>query len=255
MVRAKTYQQAGPRRASLSEIGFPAVDRGGNSPNLFFDPKSSESAFPPFSTGQRDDLFQRAALDVALGFWQGQTAVEQALVWAWDARPWPIFPIREDIWSDGPNWAFGHWLNGRAGLSELGGVLADSCMRGGVRVDTSAVTGLVDGFALTGVSSLRSALQPLVTAYGLEVIERDGGLSFTMRDTGPVQDVTEAELAEGGMLRTRRLLDKVPGALRLTYSDGAEAYQPATVEARQPLGDRGMVIDVSLPLVLTETRA
>lgn len=254
-VAMATKWVAGSKPIRLSEIGFPALDRGGNSPNLFFDPKSSESALPPFSTGERDDLFQRAALDVALGFWQGQSSVEQALVWAWDARPWPIFPLREDIWSDGPNWAFGHWLNGRAGLSELGGVLRDICARGGVTIDARAVTGLVDGFALTGVSSLRGALQPLVAAYGLDVIERDGGLVFSMLDAGPVRDIGIAQLTEGGMMRTRRLLDKVPGALRLTYTDGAEAYQPATVEARHLAGDRGMVIDVSLPLVLTETRA
>lgn len=250
-----TQWQPGSKPIRLSEIGFPALDRGGNSPNLFFDPKSSESAFPPFSTGERDDLYQRAALDVSLSFWQGQDSVEQALVWCWDARPWPIFPIREDIWSDGPNWRFGHWLNGRAGLSELGGVLRDICARGGVDVDASLVTGLVDGFALTGVSSLRGALQPLVTAFGLDVIERYGGLVFSMRDAGPITDIDQAEMTDGGVARTRRLLDKVPGALRLTYSDGGEAYQPASVEARNPRGDRGMVIDVSLPMVLTETRA
>lgn len=252
---APTRWRAGSKPIRLSEIGFPAVDRGGNSPNLFFDPKSSESAFPPFSTGERDDLFQRAALDVSLSFWQAQAGVEQALVWCWDARPWPLFPIREDIWTDGENWQFGHWLNGRAGLSDLGAVLVDICARGGVTVDASAVTGVVDGFALTGVSTLRGALGPLVTAYGLEVIERDGELVFIMMNTGPVTQLSEAELTQGGVSRTRRLLDKVPGALRLTYSDGAQNYQPASIEARAPRGDRGMVIDVSLPLVLTATRA
>ena len=252
---APTDWVAGSKPIRLSEIGFPALDRGGNSPNLFFDPKSSESAFPPFSTGERDDLYQRAALDVALSYWQGQGAVEQALVWAWDARPWPVFPIREDIWTDGSNWAFGHWLNGRAGLSALGGVLTDIAARGGVSVDASAVIGLVDGFTLTGVSTLRSALEPLMAAYGLEMVERGGDLVISMINAGPVNDVIDAELAEGGIIKTRRLLDKVPGALRLTYIDGAVNYQPAIVEAREPSGDRSMVIDVSMPLVLTETRA
>lgn len=239
----------------LSEIGFPALDSGGNSPNLFFDPKSSESAFPPYSTGERDDLYQRAALDVALNFWQGQPGVEQALVWAWDARPWPFFPIREDIWSDGPNWAFGHWLNGRAGLSELGAVLTDISARAGVRVNAETVTGIVEGFVLSGVSTLRSALQPLVGAFGLDMIERDGELIFSTQDNTAVLHIAEDALTEGGLTRSRRLLDKVPGALRLTYVDGATDYQPAMVEARNPFGDRGVIIDVSLPLVLTETRA
>lgn len=245
---------AGGKPVRLSEVGFPAVDKGGNSPNLFYDPKSSESAFPPFSNGERDDVFQRAALDVSLSYWLGQPAVEAAYVWCWDARPWPVFPIREDIWSDGPNWAFGHWLNGRAGLSELGGVISDICARAGVSVDASAVTGIVDGFALSGVSSLRGALQPLVTAYGLDVIERDGRLVFAMCNAGPVSLYETAQIVESGLMQTRKLLDKVPGALRLSYS-GGEAYQPATVEARNDKGDRALVVDVTLPLVLTEARA
>ena len=44
----------------LTEIGVPAVDKGANAPNVFPDPKSSESAIPPFSGGSRDDLIQSA---------------------------------------------------------------------------------------------------------------------------------------------------------------------------------------------------
>ena len=62
------------------------------------------------------------------------------------------------------------------------------------------------------------------------------------------------ELGEGGLIQTRRLLDKSPGAMRLTYFDGT-TYQPATVEARIDDGDRNFILDLNLPLVLTETRA
>ena len=41
------------------------ITAGGNAPNVFYDPKSSESALPPFSTGERDDVFQKRALGVA----------------------------------------------------------------------------------------------------------------------------------------------------------------------------------------------
>ncbi|MEO9971752.1 MAG: glycoside hydrolase/phage tail family protein [Hyphomonadaceae bacterium] len=239
----------------LSEIGFPAIDKGGNAPNLFFDPKSSESALPPFSNGERDDVFQQSALSVALSFWQGQQAVEATYVWAWDARPFPVFPVREDIWADGENWTFGHWLNGRAGVSELGLVLSDICARGGVLADADEVTGLVAGFTLTGVSTVRAALAPLMSAHGIEAIEREGRLVFRHRGNAPVRDVSRDELTEEGVNTTRQLLDKAPGALRLTYIGGDEGYQPATVEARVPDGDRSVVIDVSLPLLMTEARA
>jgi hypothetical protein len=42
------------------EMGCPAVDKGANQPNVFPDPKSSESAYPWHSNRARDDAMQRA---------------------------------------------------------------------------------------------------------------------------------------------------------------------------------------------------
>jgi len=250
-----TPWQASSKPIRLSEIGFPAVDKGGNSPNLFYDPKSSESAVPPYSNGERDDLFQRAALTAAMAFWQQQPAVEATYVWAWDARPWPIFPLREDIWSDGPNWRFGHWLNGRAGLSELGRVIEDIGARGGIDIDASGVTGVIDGYALTGVSSVRDALTPIFSAHDLIMIERDGELVVAHARQGPTHNLAADAVGEGGVQRTRSLLDKPPGALRLTYIDGDGAYEPASVQVFAKDGDRGMVLDLGMPIAMTESRA
>jgi hypothetical protein len=55
--------------AWLDEIGAPAIDKGSNEPNVFFDPKSSESAAPYFSNGERDDLIQRRFLEAHLNYW------------------------------------------------------------------------------------------------------------------------------------------------------------------------------------------
>ena len=245
----------GAKPIRFAEIGFPAVDRGTNSPNLFYDPKSSESAFPPYSTGARDDLLQRRALEVSLAYWQASPVVEQAYVWAWDARPFPAFPTRNDIWSDGANWQFGHWLNGRMGLSELAGVVRDICLRGEVSADVSGLVGLVEGLGLEGISSVRGALEPLRAAYGFDVTERDGVLVFTMRSESAAADISHDELAGEGLHRTRVLLDKRPASLRLTYIDGAADYQPAMVDARDETGDRNYGIDLALPLVLGEPQA
>ena len=51
------------------ELGCPAIDKGANEPNVFFDPKSSESAVPYYSNGERDDLIQRLFLEAHLKFW------------------------------------------------------------------------------------------------------------------------------------------------------------------------------------------
>ena len=50
----------------LTEIGCPAVDKGANQPNVFPDPKSSESFVPHFSNGARDDLIHRRYLEAVL---------------------------------------------------------------------------------------------------------------------------------------------------------------------------------------------
>jgi hypothetical protein len=62
-VRSETPTAWVPRSRPirLIEFGCPAVDKGANAPNLFIDPKSSESALPPFS--ERRAGRQRAAAD------------------------------------------------------------------------------------------------------------------------------------------------------------------------------------------------
>ena len=102
----------------FTEIGCPAIDKGTNQPNVFLDPKSVESQVPYFSNGGRDDFVQVQYLRAIYGYWDennpvsdvyGAPMVEmgRAHVWAWDARPWPDFPSRGSVWSDGANFARG----------------------------------------------------------------------------------------------------------------------------------------------------
>jgi hypothetical protein len=53
----------------FTEIGCPAIDRGPNQPNVFYDPKSSESFAPYFSRGWRDDAVQRSFIEAHLRHW------------------------------------------------------------------------------------------------------------------------------------------------------------------------------------------
>ena len=53
----------------LMEIGCPAVDKGANQPNVFVDPKSSETALPYYSRGSRDDFMQRRFLRAFVRGW------------------------------------------------------------------------------------------------------------------------------------------------------------------------------------------
>ena len=105
----------------LTEIGVPAVDKGANGPNVFPDPKSSESAHPAVLGRQRATTSSRRApleailsrFDPALpGHPAGANPVSpvyggpmvdpgHVFVWAWDARPFPAFPDFDLVWADG----------------------------------------------------------------------------------------------------------------------------------------------------------
>jgi len=121
------------------EVGCPAVDKGANQPNVFYDPKSSESFFPYYSAGVRDDAVQRAYIEAMLSFFdedQGSFVddlnpastvfdgrmvdVSRLYVYTWDARYFPAFPDLLDVYADGAQWEFGHWLTGRVFIPSQG---------------------------------------------------------------------------------------------------------------------------------------
>ncbi len=108
----------------FTELGCAAANRASNQPNVFVDPKSSESFYPRYSLGVRDDLVQRLFLESTITHWRDTNETSPVYggdmidlgrlsIWAWDARPYPEFPYRGDFWGDAPNWEVGHWLNGR----------------------------------------------------------------------------------------------------------------------------------------------
>ncbi|MGY2051672.1 baseplate multidomain protein megatron, partial [Methylobacterium sp. JK268] len=231
----------------FTELGCPAVDKGANQPNVFVDPKSSESFLPYSSTGRQDLAMQRAFLEAALAYWRASdgnpvSAVygtrmvdpERIFLWTWDARPYPEFPRQSGVWSDAPNYALGHWLNGRLGLASLPDVVAEICREAGAPVDVSELRGVVSGYALTEVQAPRDSLAPLRTAFFFDGVESGGALRFLPLARAPVARFTEADLVAAGQgadfRRTRSEETALPGSVALTYLDPARAYQGAAVE-------------------------
>jgi hypothetical protein len=120
---------------AFSEYGFPSCDKATNQPNVFFDPKSSESFTPFWSVWkpafggsylpQEDTTIVPLALQAIHEYWfvdgnnetsgGGIVMLDQAFtsVWAWDARPFPTFPRRGGVWGDAPNWPSGNWIQGK----------------------------------------------------------------------------------------------------------------------------------------------
>lgn len=257
-VGAATSWVPGSKPIWFTELGCPAIDKGANRPSVFVDPKSSESALPWYSSGERDDLIQRLFLEAHLKFW-GDAAnnagmVERIFAWCWDARPFPFFPARADVWGDAGNYRLGHWLNGRLGAVMLGDLAAALC-EGLCDTDTSNLSGLVTGFAVTDTMSPRDALAPLSLAFHFDGVESGGVVRFLMRGRPDTTAFDEDALVEGGFSLERAQESDLPVASRIAYIDADAEYRQAVAEARRLAGHSDRVAVSSLPLVLDQGQA
>ncbi len=257
----------------FTELGCPAVDKGANQPNVFPDPKSTESASPYFSNGGRCDLVQRRFLDAHLGWWdpadprfeasanpvspingRRMLDVSRIYAWAWDARPFPAFPLRQDYWSDGTNWQTGHWLTGRMeapGVGDLiGAILAD---HGLPSARTEAVEGSVQGYLLEP-GSAREALEPLVDVFGLGVNEDAEGLVFQSDGGAPAFAIEPSEIVakpDEPAIELRREPDHdLPAEAYLSFRNLLTDYQAFSSRAVRLGAKSRRVQTVSLPAVL-----
>jgi len=259
----------------FTEIGCPAIDKGANQPNVFYDPKSSESFFPYYSTGDRDDLIQRRYIEAMLIYWDpnaGNNPVSSqyagrmldmsgAHVWTWDARPYPDFPARTDIWTDGGNWRLGHWLTGRVGRVTLADVVIDVTARAGLTaIDVSALEGLVAGYALPGPMPGRDALAPLAQAYRFDMIDKPDAAHFLSRaaalDFGPI-DLDAALLPDSGDLF--RLQRPQPGDhprdAVVRYIDESKEMQPGAASALNRDLTHEQSVTLNAPLLMDARQA
>ena len=254
----------------FTEFGCAAIDKSTNQPNKFLDPKSSESDIPRFSNGRRDDLIQAQYLRAVMDYWAEDGRNPQsdqydgpmldlgrAHAWAWDARPWPAFPNTLSLWSDGGNWARGHWLTGRLDAQPLELVVADICERAGLRhYDVSALHGLVRGHVSAQTETARARLQSLMMAFGFQAVERDGKLVFLPLPDVPAKVIAALDTArdddgEGGFTRIRAPEAETVGRLRIGFSEAESSYGEKVAEAVFPGDGADQVNDVDLPLALT----
>lgn len=270
-LKVSTDWKPGSKPIWFTEMGCAALDKGTNQPNKFLDAMSSESQLPHYSSGARDDVMQAAYYAAMVRYWSDQennptgtyggdmVDMSRAHAWCWDARPYPAFPGRPDLWSDGPAWDRGHWLNGRAGAVPLASVVADLCLSAGLReFDVSGLSGLVRGYSANGAETVRASLQPLMLRFGFDAVERDGKLVFIMRDGLISASLTEDDLAEmeGGVHETTRSASaEIAGRIRLTHIAVGASYATSTVEASLPDDPSPAVSDSEMPLLMTVSEA
>jgi hypothetical protein len=262
----------------LTEAGCPAADKGANQPNVFPDAKSSSGGYPHFSNRRRDDLIQRRYLeavasqfDPALGaddednppspLYAGRMVDEGGIYfWAWDARPYPAFPLALDVWSDGANWEHGHWLNGRLGAAPLedlvGAILTDA---EATNFDVSKLRGAADGYVIDRPMSPRGAIEPLSPAFTFEAVEENGSIVFRQRGGGPVTALHEDELVVEGdnpdcrFIRTQET--ELPVQIALGFTEVSGDFRRSAVLSRRLAGESQREAKADLALVTSDAVA
>ncbi len=263
----------GSKPIIFTEYGCAALDKGTNQPNKFLDLFSSESSLPRASNGRRDDLIQMQYLRAMAEYWEDPANnpaaslydgrmldFGRAHVWAWDARPFPEFPGRRDLWSDAASYLRGHWLNGRATNQPLAAVIREICGEPGlIATDTAGAHGVVRGYLVDQVQTARASLQPLLQTFGVDAFDRDGRLCFLLRQPGTdhildAQSYAVDELeGQGEVSRSAEL--ETGAAIRLGYIDAEGNYEARMAETRHP-GDRLHTVSGSeVPLALTSGEA
>ncbi|QOL79794.1 baseplate multidomain protein megatron [Pseudooceanicola spongiae] len=253
----------------FTELGCAAIDKGTNQPNKFLDPKSSESALPFHSNGQRDDTIQMQYLRAMYGYWSDPSHnpssavyggpmidMSRGFVWAWDARPFPFFPNNRALWSDGANYHAGHWINGRASNRSLALIVAEICEDAGLtHYDVSGLYGSVSGYLADDGGEARRTLQPLMLRYGFDAVEREGQIVFRMRTGRATATVDASEVAlhadvEGRIEHQRAAEAELAGRMRLKFIEAEADFAAITEEAILPDETSRAVAGSEMPLAM-----
>ncbi len=251
----------------FTELGCPAIDRATNQPNVFFDPKSSESFTPYFSLGWRDDAIQRAYLEATYLFWSDlannpastiyaapMVHLPEYAAWTWDARPYPFFPELTDVWTDGPNWRLGHWLTGRLGAASLAALVRHLCLRAGMpedRIDVSGLWGAAEGYVISA----------LARHFGFDPVESEGRIRLLMRGRVATTSVTPDSMVapastKGDVMElTRAQESELPQALKWQVARADEDYDAAQVEARRITVDTSRIASEAFPMAVPPEEA
>ena len=265
----------------FTEVGCPAADKGANQPNVFVDPKSAESTLSYYSRGLRDDLVQRRYLqaihetfdpahpDYIAGANPTSSIYSAPMVdparmhvYAWDARPYPAFPVNVNAWGDGANWRLGHWLNGRIASQPLPALIAALLTDYGFTdFDTTELDGMVPGFVVDRVMSAREAIQPLELAFFFDAVESAARIRFRQRGGGAIaaeltaDDLVEARPGADLITLTRAQETDLPASAKVGYAACESDYRQAVAEARRLVGASGRVALAELPVVMEADQA
>ncbi|ARB06121.1 tail protein [Dinoroseobacter phage vB_DshS-R5C] len=253
----------------FTEFGCAAIDKGANQPNVFLDPKSSESFTPHFSTGARDDLIQRRYAEAWIKYWaanspSGMISTADMFAWTWDARPFPNYPYGN--WGDRDNWRQGHWLNGRLNVMYLKDVCRDLGSMVGLTDDDFDFTGLekfpvlVRGHLSTTMKSPREVIEELAMLNHASILESEGLIKVLRKRLADRVDLSADDLIStsnnpGGFEIVTAQETEVPREVTITFSNESNAFQSASANGKRQTGNSQLVQDIRSSTVIEPEEA
>ena len=243
----------------FTEFGFASIDACSNQPNVFIDQTSIESSYPKYSNHNIDFQAQRNAIEGTIDKWSQSNMVQNMFLWTWDARPFPYFPDRLDIWSDGNAWVTGHWVQGKLSVSTLDNIVQNLLSRIGYsnsQIDTANLTQIVYGFSIVTKQTINNTIAILQQAYFFDIIESDNKVRFITRGNNDFvniqsDDLIDKKAFEISCASHRSLLQQ----LHIVYIDRFRNYKLDTQHALSNDNTNTLEKIITLPLVLEENNA
>lgn len=153
------------------------------------------------------------------------------------------------------------------GGQSLSSIVTDLSLRAGLtedQIDVSELTDTVDGYVISGQTEVRSAIDPLRTAYYFDPVESGDLIKFVKRGGTVIREISDDDLCatksgsgEGGepLAVARQMENELPQTLSVTHMLAATKYRQAAKDAERLIGSSGQRVTIDLPLVLTDTKA
>jgi len=156
-------------------------------------------------------------------------------------------------------------FGGGAGGQSLSEVVSDLSDRAGLaasKVDTSALSDTVDGYAIARQTAVRSAIDALRPAYYFDAVESEGVVRYVKRGGSIAATILDDELGATStentldpLLMVRKMEQELPRTVTVNYLLSATDYQPMSRYSTRLVGSSGDETTIDTPLVLLDSKA
>lgn len=257
----KTEWIAKSKKIWFTEFGFPSVDCCTNQPNVFYSAlnDSIESNLPYLSQGYLDFKAQRIAISASIKAWQNSEIVENMFLYCFDARPTNL----KNLWKDGINWNYGHWINGKLVSQKVANVvryLLNKCdLIENEDYDVSLLDFEIGGYYIDSKSTVLSHLQNLANIYLFDIYFQNGKMIFKKFSDGEIFTLSKKDLiVENDIVQFTEEIKpdfQMPTILEFLYINKDKNYTISTITIKDENRMNDIVHGIKTQIAFAEIEA